>query len=163
MIKLNKNWKNIRSLALILIIFVAFTFLSSTGANGVEYLSDELACVKLSGQFMKSIVEGDVDKAFSSVDPYFPISQPEFDNLVHQTRAQLQGSQPNFGSMLGYKFVGEKTVEDFLLRFTFVIKHELTVTIWRFLYYKPEDQWILNSLNWNDQVKDLFSSGLEGN
>jgi len=162
-INLNKNWKSLRSLTLVLIIFVAFSFLSDTEANGVEYLSDELSCVKLSGRFMRSIVEGDVDKAFSLVDPYFPISQSEFDNLVHQTRIQLQGSQPNFGSMLNYKFVREERVEDFLIRFTFVIKHELTVTVWKFLYYRPEDRWLLNSLNWNDQVKDLFSSGLEGN
>ncbi|MFW6104717.1 MAG: hypothetical protein ACOC6I_02635 [Candidatus Bipolaricaulota bacterium] len=146
-----------------MIIFVVFTFLSGPEANGVEYLSDELSCVKLSGRFMRSIVEGDVDKAFASVDPYFPISQREFDNLVHQTRDRLQGSQPNFGSMLNYKFVREERVENFLLRFTFVIKHELTVTVWKFLYYRPEDKWLLNSLNWNDQVSDLFLPGLEAN
>ncbi|MEF8799333.1 MAG: hypothetical protein V5A79_07965 [Candidatus Bipolaricaulota bacterium] len=154
---MNNNWKSLRPFTLILIIFVAFIFLSGAEAKGVEYLSDELSCVKLSGQFMKSIVEGDVDEAFDFVDPYFPISQHEFDNLVQQTRVQLQGSQPNFGSMLNYKFVREERVEDFLLRFTFVIKHELTVTVWKFLYYRPEDKWLLNSLNWNDQVSDLFS------
>lgn len=161
--KLSMNPINLRLLTVTLILLVIVISFTGLGVAGVEYLSDELACVKLSGRFMKSIVEGDVDKAFSFVDPYFPISQSELDNLVHQTRVQLQGSQPNFGSMLNYKFVRKERVEDFLIRFTFVIKHELTVTVWKFLYYRPEDRWLLNSLNWNDQVKDLFSSGLEGN
>lgn len=160
--KLSTNRIGTRLLTGAVILSVAFVTFTGIGACGVDYLSDELACVKLSGQFMKSIVEGDVDSAFSSVKPYFPISQREFDNLVHETRAQLQGNQPSFGSTLSYKFVQEKRVDNFLLRFTFVIKHEMTVTVWKFLYYKPEGKWLLNSLNWNDRVSDLFLSSFEG-
>jgi hypothetical protein len=132
-------------------------------AAGVEYLSDELACVKLAGRFMRDVVEGKIVGAFDRVRPYFPIPQQEFEELASRTESQLRGSERDFGRMLGYKFVREERVKDFLIRFTFIIKHELTVTRWRFLYYKPEDGWLLNSLYWDDQVENLFDGGSGSN
>lgn len=82
----------------------------------------------------------------------------EFENLVSRTKNQLKGNERELGSILGYDFVKEERVEDFLIRFTFVIKHDVTVTRWRFLYYKPEDGWMLNSFFWDNQVKGLFDS-----
>ena len=128
----------------------------SPSVAGVEYLEDELECVKLSGQFMRDMVAGKLQEAFDRVSPYFPISKRNFDNLVDQTEIQLRGTAPNFGTMIGYEFVREERVSEFLVRYTFVIKHELTLTRWIFIYYKPDDRWLLNSLYWDDQVESLF-------
>ena len=105
---------------------------------------------------MRDVVEGEIEKAFDRVKPYFPIPQEQFANLVARTESQLSGSERDFGKMLEYKFVREERVKDFLIRFTFIIKHELTVTRWKFLYYRPKDRWLLNSLYWDDQVESLF-------
>jgi len=150
-----------RTNAISVVILLMLVLLSTPAkpAAGVEYLSDEMACVKLAGSFMRDVVEGRIVGAFDRVRPYFPIPQQDFEDLVSRTESQLRGSERDFGRMLGYKFVREERVKDFLVRFTFIIKHELTVTRWRFLYYKPEDGWLLNSLYWDDQVKNLFDEG----
>ena len=146
------------TLLLASILCLSFLVFPATVASGVEYLPDEMACVKLSGRFMRNVVEGEIEKAFDGVQPYFPIPREQFANLVSRTESQLSGSERDFGKMLEYKFVREERVKDFLIRFTFIIKHELTVTRWKFLYYRPKDRWLLNSLYWDDQVESLFSA-----
>lgn len=146
-----------RALILSLLLFFLLLFSSSVTVTGIDYLPDKMACIKLAGNFMGDVVDGEIDRAFDRVRPYFPISSQEFQNLVSRTGSQLQGSQRNFGKMLGYRFVREEKVKDFLVRFTFIIKHEYTVTRWKFLYYRPEEEkWLLNSLSWDDQVNNLF-------
>ena len=147
------------SLILALVLLVSLFFYPAAGASGVQFLSDEMACVKLAGSFIRDVVEGEIEKAFNDVKPYFPITQTEFEDLLSSTRSQLKGTEPNFGKMLGYKFIREERVKDFLVRFTFIIKHELTVTRWRFLFYRPENKWLLNSLHWDDRVDNLFQAG----
>jgi hypothetical protein len=139
------------------LLLLGLTF-PGLGASEVEYLSDEMACIKLAGNFMQDIVSGEIDNAFARIRPYFPMPAGEFESLVSRTKNQLKGNERELGSILGYEFVKEERVEDFLIRFTFVIKHDVTVTRWRFLYYKPEDGWMLNSFFWDNQVKGLFDS-----
>lgn len=140
---------------------VLLSLLAAIPGSGVEYLSNEVDCVKLSGQFMQRMVEGEIEEGFSLVAPYFPVSEQKLENLIEETHSQLMGVKPDFGNALNYKFVSEERVDNFLLRFTFVIKHEFTVTVWHFVYYRPGDKWLLNSLRWNDQVEGLFSTYLK--
>lgn len=140
----------------LLVLTAALISTSAVGASAVEYLPDKMACVKLSGQFMRNVVTGNIEEAFTTIGPYFPISQREYNNLLEQTETQLQGSKSSFGDALDYKFVREETVGEFLARYIFVIRHEMTATVWRFLYYKPSEKWLLNSLHWNDDVSQLF-------
>lgn len=156
MITLKTTLQNCRFILLAIFLAAMIVSVPVSGVNGAEYLSDEMACIKLSGRFMGDLVEGEIERAFSQIEPYFPISRRQFEGLMKKTKVQLQGSQSDFGNTLGYKFVREERVKDFLVRFTFVLKHEFTVTKWRFIYYKPSEKWLLNSLNWNDQVEGLF-------
>ena len=148
--------QNYRSFFLVIFLSALIVSVPVARVNGLEYLSDEMACVKLSGRFMQNMVEGEIEQAFSLIEPHFPISRQQFENLMENTKTQLQGSQGDFGNTLGYKFVREERVKDFLVRFTFVLKHEFIFTKWRFIYYKPSEKWLLNSLNWDDQAEGLF-------
>lgn len=147
----------LKYLIFLLVLTAALTSIYRVGASAIEYLPDKMACVKLSGQFMRNVIAGNIEEAFTTIEPYFPISQREYKNLLEQTETQLQGSKSSFGEALDYKFVREETVGEFLARYVFVIRHEMTATVWKFLYYKPGEKWLLNSLHWNDNVSRLFS------
>ena len=149
-----------KSLFLILIVLIfSFSFvLLSAYSEELEYLSDKMDCLELSDKFMKEILQEKFTEGFELIEPYFPISAREFQNLIDQTEVQLRGSAPNFGTMIDYEFVREETVNEFLVRYVFVIKHQYTLTRWLFVYYRPDDQWLLNSLNWDDQVSLLFAN-----
>ena len=147
----------LKDLTFLLVLVAALISTSGIGASAIEYLPDKMACVKLSGEFMRNVVTGNIEEAFTAIEPYFPISQREYNNLLEQTETQLQGSKSSFGDALDYKFVREETVGEFLARYIFVIRHEMTATVWKFIYYKPSEKWLLNSLHWNDDVSQLFS------
>ncbi len=63
---------------------------------------------------------------------------------------------PRFGESLGYTFVRQENVEDALLRLTYMELTERHVLRWVFLFYKPDDTWTLNSVEWDDSIGELF-------
>ena len=139
------------TLALILI-----TCPGSVGSEEVDFLPDKLACLHLSSQFMNKVANREVKEGFELIRPYFPIPHEELDELINQTQTQLWSSPPTLGTVKDYNFIREETVENILVRYTFVIRHEFTVTRWIFIYYQPETGWLLTSMNWDDQLEKLF-------
>lgn len=136
---------------------ILFTCQGGVGSEEVDLLPDQLACLHLSSQFMDKVANGEVKEGFELIRPYFPIPHEELDELIDQTQTQLWSTPPTLGTVKDYNFIREETVKDILVRYTFVIRHEFTVTRWIFIYYQPETGWVLTSMNWDDQLEDLFT------
>ena len=105
---------------------------------------------------MQQVVAGEYQAAFEILRPHWPLPMGEFDTLLQTTMTQRSTIAPRFGSSLGYELVRSETVGDSLLRFTYIEKTERHVLRWLFRFYKPEDVWIINSLEWDDEVEALF-------
>lgn len=106
--------------------------------------------------FLQHAIAGDTVEAFSLVAPHFPIPETELSALNLQVTKQLGIISSRFGKVLGVVFVREESVQDVLLRYTFIQKFENTVIRWVFVFYKPHDTWIMNNLSFDDQVPALF-------
>ena len=111
---------------------------------------------KVTDAALNLIAEGKIEEAFAKLAPYWPMPENEVSTLVLKTVQQRNLIEPRFGRTLGVEFIGEDRAGDFGVRLTYVEKREQHVLRWRFVFYKPRDCWIANSVFWNDQIGELF-------
>lgn len=112
---------------------------------------------ELSNQFMAAIVALDVQGAFKLLQPYFrTTTQEEFAKLQIQTISQLDAYADKFGFPIGFEFIKEEKVGDFLIRYTYLEKYETSLLRWTFVFYKPKGEWLFNSLSWDESLQPVF-------
>jgi hypothetical protein len=145
------TWKN-----LLMQTLCIFCLLSPLGIAQEAFLGTEDDARALAEAAMEHIGTGEFESAFERLRPHWPFPMVEFENLLQTTLSQRANVESRFGSSLGYEFVESETVSDFLLRLTYAEKTERHVLRWRFRFYKPEDRWILSSIEWDDNVDALL-------
>jgi|SRR5688572_21104340 len=137
-----------------LILAIAVAPLLSDVAGAAQFATPE-AARKATDAAMALIVKDDVAGAFGLLRTYAPLPANEFDVLVQTTIQQRNVVAPRFGKSLGYVFLKEERVSDFLIRYTYVEKRETHALRWRILLYKPNKEWIINAITWDDRLPEL--------
>jgi hypothetical protein len=137
-------------------LVLALTLLQCLGvANSAEFASPEAARKALDST-MALVVKDDISGAFKTLRSYWPLPANELDALMQATIQQRNLASPRFGKSLGYVFMQEERVSDFLLRYTYVERREMHVLRWIFVLYKPNKTWVINSVVWDDKLPELF-------
>ena len=121
-----------------------------------EFFDTKAGAKKGCEEFMEKIAVGDIEKAFDTIRPYFPIPESEFSTLKMQTIKQRGLIGPRFGESLGCELIKEEAVNEVIVRYTFIEKFEIHVLRWVFTLYKPNDKWLINSLVWDDEIDAFF-------
>jgi len=110
----------------------------------------------LADSTMALVVAEKIDDAFALLKPHWPLPGNEIDTLVLKTIQQRNVMEPRFGKSLGYVFVREDRIADVAVRYTYLEKRERTALRWRFDFYKPDNEWVLNTIKWDDNFIELF-------
>ncbi len=103
-----------------------------------------------------AFMQGDPGRAVAVLKPYWPIPEEEIDGLAYQSQQQMQAVTKRFGAARGVEYVGEERAGDSFLRHTFIGKFERHAVRYLCLFYKPESEWVVNAVNWDDSVEQLF-------
>nr|AIF06767.1 hypothetical protein [uncultured marine group II/III euryarchaeote KM3_195_B08] len=111
---------------------------------------------ELCEEFMKNICEEKYDEGFGVIEPYFPSTEKVFTNLREQIKQQMPMVKQNFGKCLGPVLVKEEEIKDLFFRFSFVQKFQVSIIRWVFIFYKPEKEWLLNLINYDEKKEELF-------
>lgn len=119
-------------------------------------LKSPLECKLLCENFMQLLSKEKYEEAFNIVKPYWPLPENEMSMLQMQTITQLNTIAPRFGKIIGYEFVSEKNINDFVLKLVYAQKHQKHIVIWTLVFYKPQDSWIVNAVLFNDNIYQLF-------
>lgn len=125
-------------------------------AAQVAQLHTEEDARAVSDEVMERVVRGDYEAAFEQLRSYWPFASAELDALLDTTVAQRTQVAPRFGKSLGHTLIRSRTVEESLLELVYMEKTERHALRWVFLFYKPHDRWILNNIEWNDDIDALF-------
>jgi hypothetical protein len=107
---------------------------------------------------MNLVAAGDDRGALELLRPNLPIPKGEFNAVRDKTIEQRRAVAERFGKTLGYKFVREERVSDFLIRLTYVEKRANHFLRWQFTFYRPQSEWRLNSFVWEDNAEGLFNT-----
>ena len=139
-----------------LVVLMMIACCAWAGKLHAQALPTKQDCKAKCEEFMKLAGVGKVDEALERMEPYWVFPTCEWTQLQLQTTEQMALVEPRFGKTLGYKLVREEMVKDTILRFTYIQKQERHLIRWKFVFYKPNEKWLLNTLSWDDELEVLF-------
>lgn len=135
-----------------LVLFIAFSF----SIQAAESLSSKAATKELAKEVMESVSKDKLKEGLLKLRPYTVVPVAEFDVQMGQMDLQLPAIAQRFGKSLGYDFVEEEQLGESLVQYVYLQKFEKHVMVWRFIFYKPNKEWLLNTWYFNDKVQPLF-------
>ncbi|MFZ1984665.1 MAG: hypothetical protein WAU91_09655 [Desulfatitalea sp.] len=110
----------------------------------------------LAQSVMEEVAAGRVVKGLERLRPYNVYPKQEFDAMLAKTQEQLPAMDERFGPSIGWDFVTVEKVGETLRQFVYLQKFERHVMVWRFIFYRPRDLWMLNTFYFDDRVQLLF-------
>lgn len=111
---------------------------------------------KVAEQTMALVRQEKFAEAYGTVKPFWPLPAIEIDGLANQMNTQWPMIQQRFGKSLATEFVNERTIGESFIRYTYLQKFERHAVRWTFVFYKPKEGWLVNSVSWDDGVSQLF-------
>jgi hypothetical protein len=83
-----------------------------------------------------------------------PAMKPQ---AVDMLKTQTASGLPMYGKILGFEKVREEKFGISIVRLVYILKSEKVPTIWEFYFYKPQTNWFLGNIIFNDQFQLLGS------
>lgn len=136
-------------LTIVLSLFMATTVFADT-------LPNKKAVKQLAASVMEKVIEGKISEGVELTRPYIIIPTSELDVLKNQIKMQIPMIEQRFGKTVGLELVNIEEVGDYLMLILYVQKLEKHVMRWKFYFYKPNDEWVLNTFNFDDKLQLLF-------
>jgi len=138
------------------ILISCFLFIAFCSSIQADTLKDKEAARELAKKVMEKIADGDTEGGVSLVKPYFIIPDHEFAGMLNSIRMQAPAIEQRFGKTIGTEFVALEEAGDSLMLIMYMQKFEKHVMRWKFYFYKPNDAWVLNTFNTDDQIQLMF-------
>ncbi len=111
---------------------------------------------KLSKEVSKLFFEGEISNSVKILKKYWPLPEAEIEDFETKTTKYMSLLDARFGKRLGYEKVTNKTVSDFVIRETYIIRYDKSAIRLMFTYYKNDNGWIINAFKWDDSfAKEL--------
>lgn len=133
------------------ILLILIVSLSACQPDG-----DIQATQKLSQEIIKQIEQGDVESAFDLLSQNWPLSQSDFDTLKAHTQKNRHNLSQRYGQVLSIEYLGSQRIGKSFVRHNYLEKFEKHAIQWEFSFYKPLDNWVMNSMFWDDKITPLY-------
>ncbi|WP_299788419.1 hypothetical protein [uncultured Shewanella sp.] len=131
-------------------------FSVSLSVQAAESLSSKEDAQLLAEAVMESVSKDKLKDGLEKLRPYTVVPVAEFDVQMGQMDMKIPAIAQRFGKSIGYDFVEEEQLGESLIQYVYLQKFEKHVMVWRFIFYKPKDKWLLNTWYFNDQIQLLF-------
>ncbi len=106
---------------------------------------------------MQLVAADKISEAMDKLKPYWRLPPNEIDTLVLKTITLRNTIGDRYGRTLGFAFVREDDVGDYLIRYTYVERRENHPLRWTFIFYRATDKWWMDGASWDDKVSELFT------
>lgn len=133
---------------------IIFIFISPSAYTAG--FSTEREIREFSDNIISLAVSGKHKEAFDLAKPYWPIPEVEIDGVVNQVQLQAPMIEQRFGKSLSHEFITEKRIGNSLLRLYYLHKFEKHLMYWQLDFYKPENEWKINTIIFLDNIEPLF-------
>jgi len=137
----------------ILLITLLFTISISVNAKGFKTESEtKVFADKLVSKFIKN----DFKNPLNSAKPYWPMPAVEIDGMLNQITQQWPLVKQRFGKAVGKELVQTKRIGKSFIRYVYLHKFENHSIYWQIDFYKPRNEWKINSLVFLDTLSKLY-------
>jgi hypothetical protein len=79
-----------------------------------------------------------------------PAMKPQ---AVDVLKTQTASNLPMYGKILGFEKIREEKFGASVVRLVYLLKSEKAPTVWEFFFYKPQTNWFLANILFNDQFQ----------
>lgn len=119
-------------------------------------LKDVAETKTLSNTIMQHFLKEEFDKGLNIAKAYWPLPPVEIDSLANQINTQWSVVQQRFGKPTGIELVSEESIGQSFVRYYFLHKFENHAIYWKFTYYRPNNEWKINGITFQDDLDFLF-------
>ena len=112
---------------------------------------------QIADEAMRFVAADDTKGLFAYVSEQMPSEREALDKLRVSSLDQRKKLAVSFGKSLGFAFIRECRVSDFLVRLVYAEKRERNVLRWQFIFYKARNVWAMSGFNWDDNVNAMFA------
>ena len=126
--------------------------------TAISGLKSEQETELLANKAMNEINKGNFDGAIELLRPHWPLPKPEIDGLAYKIKQQQPTIDERFGKPIGYILVCDQNIASVVKRFNYMQKFEKHALIWTFDFYKPNNEWVINTFSFHDRWQKLFDS-----
>ena len=111
---------------------------------------------KLCGNAAYEFGNGNYRVAFDSLKPFWELPDAEIDNISYQSESQLKMASARFGKAIGSEYIKTETIGKSMTKHTYIAKRENTALRFMCVFYKAKNEWKVNSVSFDDEIKALF-------
>ncbi len=137
---------------LVLSILIFFLF-GHAHANSLKDIDGVKHSAKVA---MQKVEKGKISELFDSLKPIWPIPEAEINVAKDQTITTRKMVDDRFGKSVGIQHVSTETIADTIIKIVYLEKFQRHAIRWTFFYYKPDNEWFLNTFEWDDKMRLLF-------
>ena len=112
--------------------------------------------VKLTEDVMVRVSSGDLRGGMELAKPYTIVPPAEFDAMIGQAELQMPMMVARFGESVGSELIHNDSVGESLMQIIQLHKFEKHATVWRFIFYRGKEGWVLNSFHYADDISGAF-------
>ncbi len=135
----------------------SLVILLSSACTLADTLSSKEEIRELSDKVINQFIKKHFEEGLSLAKPYWPLSEVEIDGLANTINTQWPIVEQRFGKAIGSDFVRSEEAGDSLIRYYYLHKFNNHAIYWELTFYKPEDNWLVNSIRFRDDLNILFS------
>jgi len=103
--------------------------------------------------FLKDVVAGDINGAYDRLLG-LNLSKEEKDS-VETLKIKTRTAVNVYGKALGTDFIREQRYGGSITRLVYVMKYDKSALIWELYFYKPQSEWRLANVKFNDDLNLL--------
>lgn len=109
-----------------------------------------------SDSLIDSFVANKFQEGVDSAKPYWPIPPVEIDGMANQMAQQWPMIANRFGKSLEKEFIKKERIGQSFVRFYYLHKFEKHAIYWQVDFYKPQNEWKINSMRFLDSLDFLY-------
>ena len=108
-------------------------------------------------RFLQQVVTPESDAAFDTLFAGSGFAESKPQDLL-TLKSQTKMAMGLYGTPIGLEKIWEEDLSPSLKRIVYLQKFEKYPVAWEFYFYKPKDVWVINTLNFKDQIAPLVES-----
>jgi hypothetical protein len=131
-------------------MFFAFLLLlaSCNKSNNPKPFVDDFFNAYQSGNIVKAL-----DNLFDTNKWFTASSNGEIEKLKNDMPLYLT----QLGEYYGYNLISEKTIGESFVIYTYLVKYERQPLRFTFIFYKPNNNWVLYNFKYDDNIENELS------
>jgi hypothetical protein len=95
-------------------------------------------------------------EAYKIFLPYWPVEESTVQKVIQETRDQWPTVTNTFGKSVGFEHITTQRAGKSLIKHLYIQKFSYHAIRWQFVFYKPNEKWLVNSVSFDDKVGALL-------